>query len=462
MSEIIRDKTVFTLSEVAKSVQKTLAERYSTPFWIKAEMNKLNYYSHSGHCYPELVEKINGRVVAQMRSTLWSDDYLNINQRFLNLLHEPLKDGIKILFQAKIKYDAQYGLSLHIMDIDPSYTLGDLELEKQLSIERLKKEGIFYQNKNHLLPLLPQRIAIISVETSKGYADFMEVIENNPYGYRFFHMLFPAILQGENAIDSINFQLSRIEKVKSHFDVVAIIRGGGGDVGLSCYNNYSLARTIALFPLPVLTGIGHATNETVCEMTSFQNAITPTKIAEFLIQKFHNFSVPLSESKVKIIRLTKQQLHEKNGLLQNTARLYKHLAIGMISENKYHLSQLSRSMMQEAGFRFRTEKNRVQNMAQSLGKDIKGILQQGAQDISTLNTTLVRGSKSRISNQQVAVQTLEKNVEILNPLHVLKRGFSITLLHGKAVRSTNELKPDDNVLTQLFDGSFESNVKKIE
>src|SRR5690606_24767693 len=159
--------------------------------------------------------------------------------------------------------------------------------------------------------LLPQRIAIISVESSKGYADFTHIIEQNPWGYKFFHYLFPSLLQGDNASQSIINQLHRIEKVSHHFDVVAVVRGGGGDVGLSCFNDFALARQIATFPLPVITGIGHATNETVVEMISFFNAITPTKLAEFLIQRFHNFANPVEEAQRKIVDRCRNVLKEE-------------------------------------------------------------------------------------------------------------------------------------------------------
>ncbi|MDZ7740193.1 MAG: exodeoxyribonuclease VII large subunit [Bacteroidota bacterium] len=253
-----------------------------------------------------------------MRANLWKDDYLRINEKFLKITKEPIKDNIAILFSAKIKFHPVYGLSLQIMDIDPSYTLGELEREKQETIEKLKKKEIFENNIKLKRAKLPQRIAIISVETSKGYSDFTNVIENNEWGYKFFHMLFPSLLQGDNAIKEMVKQLKRIKLVKDHFDVVAIIRGGGGDVGLSCYNNYELAREVALFPLPVLSGIGHSTNETVVEMIAHRNNITPTKLAEFLIQEFHNFSVPVKDGQKsiannsrEIIKTTKLELQEK-------------------------------------------------------------------------------------------------------------------------------------------------------
>src|SRR5690606_8335154 len=311
---------IFTLSQVAAKIKKTLAERYSQSYWIKAEMNKLNLYQHSGHCYPDLVEKRNGKVISQIRANLWQSDYQNINKRFLEVLKEPLKDGIKILFLARIHFHSAHGLSLQIIDIDPSFTLGDLEQEKQETIKKLNAEGVFKLNKSRKLALLPQRIAVISVETSKGYEDFLSVLNQNSWNYAFFCYLFPSILQGDKAVNGIIGQLERIKKVLTHFDAVVIIRGGGGDIGLSSFNQYKLSKAIAEFPLPVLTGIGHTANETVSEMVSYYNAITPTKLAEFLIQKFHNFSVPIKEAEQKVIDLSLRFLHDTKSSFENITR----------------------------------------------------------------------------------------------------------------------------------------------
>src|SRR5690554_3217261 len=241
MPEIIDNKTVFSLFEVAKSIRKTLAARYTQSYWISAELNKLNFYKHSGHCYPDLVEKKDGKIIAEMRSILWGSDFQRINKQFQEITKEPLKDGIGILIQAAISYDELYGLSLRIIDIDPTFSLGVLAREKQEAIDRLKKEGIFDLNKNVPFPLLPKRIALISVETSKGLADFLKILQNNAWNYRFEFLLFPALLQGDRAVPSILAQIKNIADRIEEFDAVALIRGGGGDVGLSCYNEYTLA-----------------------------------------------------------------------------------------------------------------------------------------------------------------------------------------------------------------------------
>jgi exodeoxyribonuclease VII large subunit len=434
MAEKVDDRTVFSLLEVTKSIQKTLNARYKSSFWVKAEMNKLNFYKHSGHCYPELVEKKDGRVIAQIKSYIWKDDYFRINDRFVDTLNEPLKDGIKILFLAKITFDPAHGLSLWIMDIDPCYTLGDLEREKQETVIRLKSEGIFDKNKTLKFPLLPQRIAIISVETSKGYADFLKVIETNSWGYRFFGYLFPSLLQGDNAVQSIAGQLKRIKKVIRHFDVVAVIRGGGGDIGLSCFNSYQLAKAIALFPIPVITGIGHATNETVAEMIAFSNAITPTKLAEYLIQKFHDFSIPVQNAEKKI--------------LEKSARILKEEKIRFVSETKLFRS-VTDNMLISNNNNLKTNKT---NIVKSVGTfcNVKKIA------IAQLKEKLQLQSLLKTKNTLTELNSIEKNVANMSPENVLKRGYSITQLNGKSLKNISQVKNGDILNTVIYEGNITS------
>ncbi len=436
MSDTIQDRKVFSLMEVSRSIQKTLQERYTSTFWVKAEMNKLNKYKHSGHCYPELVEKQDGKIITQMRAILWRDDYLRADANFLSLLKEPLKDGIKILFLAKISFDPAYGLSLHILDIDPAFTLGDLEREKQESISKLKAAGIYERNKLVPLALLPQRIAIISVESSKGFADFSNVLKSNPWQYAFFYMLFPSLLQGDKAVPGIIAQLQRIKKVQKHFDLVAIIRGGGGDVGLSCYNNFELAQAIALFPLPVFTGIGHATNETVCEMISHTNAITPTKLADLLLQKFHNYSVPVKEAEERISDLAMRYLTEQKAYFDSELKLFRSVC-----------KNLMNSQMQE-----------LNHISVSLRKTPKQFFPSRMLDFSVATDRIVRATKQYIEQQNTSIKHLTKNLDLLHPDQVLKRGYSITTVKGKSITKAGQVSSGDTIITKLFEGQISSTV----
>jgi len=434
MSEKVNDKKVYSLLQVTKSIQKTISDRYASSFWVKAEMNKLNYYKQSGHCFPELVEKQDGKIIAQINATLWKEDFLQINNNFLNTLKEPLKDGIKILFLARVSFDPTYGLALRIIDIDPDFTMGDLQREKQETIHKLLAEGIFNRNKNLSLPLLPKRIAIISVETSKGYVDFLKVIEGNEWKYKFFHFLFPSLLQGEKAVDSIIRQFERIRTVINHFDVVVILRGGGADIGLSCYNHYSLAKEIALFPIPVLTGIGHATNETVSEMISFSNAITPTKLAEFLLQKMHNFSVPVQRALEKIIDKSRRLLLEEKTKFQSEVKLFSSVTENILIRNHHTLRAESQSLLQQALFRFRNEK----------------LL------LISFRDDCLEQSGLFLKKQTVDLVNIEKNVQNMDPINVLKRGYSMTLLKGKAIRDLENVQAGDELNTVLYKGNIKS------
>ena len=319
------------------------------------------------------------------------------------------------LFPYTTLFRSIHGLSLHILDIDPSFTLGEMECEKQETIARLKQENVFEENKKLAFPVLPRRIAIISVETSKGYADFLNVIETNPWGYKFFHMLFPSLLQGEHAVHALLNQFRRIKKVKSHFDVVAIIRGGGGDVGLSCYNDYELAKEIAGFPLPVLTGIGHSTNETVVELIANRNNITPTKLAEFFIQCFHNFSVPLKDNQQNLVDLARYVIDNAESLIIKQSEYLAVLSQKVIESNRSHLSHLAE-----------TQQIHIRNYLLASRKELEQI---------------------------------ENKLAILNPVNVLKRGYSITCLNNKTLKQATAVKAGDEITTRLFKGKIISVVK---
>jgi exodeoxyribonuclease VII large subunit len=283
-------------------------------------------------------------------------------------------------------------------------------------------------------------MAVISVETSKGYADFIKIIHSNAHGYLFFHLLFPSLLQGEKAIASIMSQLNRIRKVKDHFDLVVIVRGGGDDIGLSCYNDYRLARAIAEFPLPVLTGIGHSTNETVCEMISYSNAITPTKLAEWLLQKFHDFREPVETANKTIIDKSFRLISEQKTRFRSEVKLFRSVTVNMLQRSRNDMKIQMGSLLQQSIFRFRNEKahliqfqNRIPGAAHILLKS--------------------RGIELGHISQQI------KN---MSPENVLRRGYSITLLNGKSIKSFEEVQPGDTVNTTIFQGHITSIVQSTD
>lgn len=440
MAEKIEDKQVFSLLEVTRSVQKTIARRYARTYWIKAEMNKLNHYIHSGHAYPDLVEKKDGKIVAEMRGTIWRSTYQRINTEFIKYLGEPLKDGITMIFEASITFHPMYGMGLNISDIDVSYVLGELEKEKKESIAKLKKEGLFHRNKQLPFPLIPKRLAIISVETSKGLSDFYKIIQNNPWGYKIETTLYPALLQGDKSIPSILHQLISIRNDLHEYDVVTIIRGGGGEVGLASYNNYQLAKAIALFPIPVLTGIGHATNETVCEMVAYKNAITPSSLAEIVLQKFHDFANVLRTAEQQIAYQVERQFAvEKQKITYN---------IHTINWRSQNLIQRKKQYLEH-------------NMLQFIAGSTRLIEEQQRQ-IKNNKQQITTGSQRLIEDQKQIIANDKKILHLADPVKILQKGFALVWHEGKIITNTSQLKEGDIIRNQLRDGEVESEILKIK
>ena len=417
MSETIEEKQVFSLLEVTRSVQRTIAKRYARTYWIKAEMNKLNHYTHSGHAYPDLVEKKDGKIVAEMRGTIWRSTYQRINTEFVKYLGEPIKDGISLIFEASITYHPMYGMGLNIVDIDVSYVLGELEKEKKESIAKLKKEGLFDRNKKVPFPLLPKRIAIISVETSKGLSDFYKIIRNNPWEYKLEYTLYPALLQGDKSIPSILNQLASIRDHMEEYDVVTIIRGGGGEVGLASYNNYYLAKAVAQFPIPVLTGIGHATNETVCEMVAYKNAITPSNLAEFLLQHFNDFA--------NILRTAEQQI-------------------------AYRVER-----------KFSVEREKISYNINTINWRSQNLIQRANQIIENNKIQVTAGSNRILDEQRRHIANNKMILKLADPITILNKGFAMVWHNGKIVTSSTQIKEGDTIVNQLRDGEVQSKVLKI-
>lgn len=414
MSSIIENQQIFTLLDVCRSIRKTLLSRYGSAFWVKAEMHKLNPYPASGHCFPDLLQKQGREIVAEMRSVLWKADFERINNRFLEIVKEPLRDGIEIVFQARIQYDPRYGLSLRIMDIDPLYALGSLERERALCVKRLREENLWNLNRDRFLPPVPNRIAVISSQTSKGYSDLLRTLADNPWRYGFHVELFPALLQGESALESLLKALESVWERNTEFDAVLIVRGGGGDVGLNVYNRFELARTVCLFPIPVLTGIGHSTNLTVCEEVAYFHGITPTQLGVFLLQCCRDFDIGLQGKLARISKAAGDFLYRQRSSLESFRSLYRH---------PFSL--------------FRNEERILGDFVERLE----------------------RGSLSCLNRSGLRLREQEKAVKWADPQRMLRKGYSLTYLNGKILNSVAGLQAGDLLQTRFRDGLAESRVE---
>lgn len=457
--ETFNEKPVYTLTEISQSIRSVMTKAYPRPYYIKAEIVRLNYYPHSGHCYPELAEKEGNKIKTQMRAIIWSSQFREINDRFAKLTGEPLKEGINILCLATIEYDVKYGLSLHIQNIEPTYTMGDMIRNKMLVIERLKKENLFDANKKRPLPLIPKRIAVISVETSKGYGDFMITLDRNPYQYKFSCVLFPSILQGEKAIKTITARLDEIKMQQDNFDCVVIIRGGGGDVGLSCYDDYELTSHIAAFPLPIIAGIGHATNVTVSDMVAYQSKITPTDVANFFIERFRSFDEKLEETKVFIRQYATISLQEAKAVLTQLEQGRNSIAAKTIALERSKLQQSDTICKHFSDKIINNEKMNVEHIAHKLNLANSKLIAPQKQQIEHLEKMCQYLSLQLLKKRSEEVDTIENKISLLHPDNILKRGYSITYLNSKVITQKDEVKTKDVIVTKLYDGEITSIVE---
>ncbi|MCQ2280472.1 MAG: exodeoxyribonuclease VII large subunit [Bacteroidales bacterium] len=452
------DKPVYTLTQVGQSIQSMIERTYKYPYYIQAEMVRLNRYPRTGHCFPELVEKEGNRIKAQMRAVIWNNNFDRINDNFERITGEPLKDGITILCLATIQFSPQYGLALYIQDIEPSYTLGEMARNRQKTIARLKAEGIFDANKRLKMPLLPQRIAVISIETSKGYSDFMVTLQGDKHHYLFETELFPSLLQGEKAVTTMTEQLNQIEKRVGEFDCVAIIRGGGGDVGLSCYDDYTLARRVATFPLPILSGIGHSTNETITDNVSFANKITPTEAACYLINRFVDFENRVNELKEMLLKAARLLLERENLIINKSESDLKLTTQKLISRESQRLVEIKTDLKIAGKNIIETHKRNLDSFSAALQRETSNRLSTEKFALDKFQSDIYIYSKQQLAHETAAIMHLEEKLQLLNPSNILRRGFSITYHNGVAVTNAAALKTGDSLKTVFYEGETLSSV----
>jgi exodeoxyribonuclease VII large subunit len=361
-----------------------------------------------------LVDKEEDIVRAEIRAVVWANRYRAIAPVFERATGTRLAKGIKILFQATVNFHERYGLKLTINNIDPSYTVGELAVKRKEILERLFKEELIERNRELEFPLVPQRIGIISSATAAGYEDLMSHLMNNVYGYRFDTRLYEAVMQGDRAEASVVEALHKCANDAGQLDVVVIVRGGGGQVDLHCFDSYEIGKAVALLPLPVISGIGHQRDVTVVDEVSNRRAKTPTAAADMIITCIREFEDRLDTLANSIV---------------HGVRMFT-------SENQKVLSALSKRLEVSTG-------NKLLEQTHLLTSSIKGL----------------RYVSKFLKNERQRLKAAESSVNHLNPRNVLKRGYSITYNNGKALKNISDIQKGDSLRTVLSEGEFTSVVE---
>ena len=409
----MRSEKFHTLFELNRLVRETIECEMPNEYWVEAELSECRELR--GHCYMELIEKDEQTAtpIAKASAKCWASKWILVRPYFERTTGQRLVAGMKVLLKVYPQFHEAFGFSWIVTDIDPTYTLGDMARKRQEIIRQLKEEGVFDLQKELTLPLFCQRIAVISSETAAGYGDFCNQLADNPYGFQFQTQLFPAIMQGEGVEQSIINALERI--YDQPFDCVVIIRGGGATSDMSGFDTLALAEHVANFPIPIITGIGHDRDESILDMVSHTRVKTATAAAALLIDHLKEVLDTVNNAQNSITRLVQQKLSTLSTQLSSVSEAIPRLFSIVKTRQEAKIDALQQRLPMLIERRFLAENHRLQLM--------------------------------------------EEKLKALDPQLLLKRGYSITLHKGRAVKDATTLKAGDEIETRLAQGLIHSIVK---
>jgi exodeoxyribonuclease VII large subunit len=453
------DKQNLSLSELTIKIKEVIEDNFFENVWVVAEIGEIKY-NRNGHAYLELIEKDkdNERILAKTKATIWSYTLRMLKPYFETTTGQELGTGLKILVGVKVEYHELYGFSLNILDIDPTYTLGDIERKRLEIISRLESEGVIGMNRELELPLVCQKIAIISSPTAAGYEDFVNQIQSNSQNYHFYFSLFPSVMQGDQAETSIIASLNQIYEHADFFDCVVIIRGGGSRSDLMCFDNYNLAYYITQFPLPVITGIGHDKDVSIVDMVSNSSLKTPTAVAEFLIERMETFDQRLEEAAGSLQNLVREFLYAENDKLQSLSHRFIPLVQKIIHHEANKLELAGQKLTMLVKGIIRSNELNIRQIQLDLKINLKNFYKLRKKDILSLMNRLFSVEKQQFIRHKLKLGYLENSISHFNPMNVLKKGYSITKKNGKTITDSSVVGNNDFIETVLFKGKINSRV----
>ena len=457
MSEEVK---TYTLSELQHEIKESISEQFPFAVWIVAEINTLTRHK-SGHCYMELVQKskTSNSIIAQARATVWANKFSFISAYFESETDSELAAGMNVMLQVTITYHEVYGLSLNVIGINPTYTIGDMERAKKEIIARLINEGVFDMNKTQSFPAVVQNIAVISSSTAAGYGDFVNHLETNTYGYHINITLFEAAMQGEQTETSVLDALNRIGEEYENYDAVAIIRGGGSKNDLSWFDNYNIAYMVTQFPLPVISGIGHERDESIVDMVAHTRMKTPTAVANFIIDYNAQFEEQVDSTSSEIFDIAKDFLMNSEMYLNNMTMSIMKIRT-LLSKHTERCDRIMSEIRTGLNVRMKEEEMKLNMIGNKLETSPKRLISEQESHLNGIKELISRTTKHRIEKANEKLSFLEHRLTLNDPRTILKRGYSITRINGKVVTNDLETNDGDIMETLLYDGKVTSVVKK--
>lgn len=430
-------ETAISLVEFNRRIGGLLHDASVQRCWVVAETSDVR--QSGGHCYLELVQKNaqTGQTLARMRGIVWASVYARLRCEFERATGQPFASGMNVMVEVSANFHEQYGLSVVITGINPTYTLGDMARQRLEILNRLRREGIIDMNKQLPWVDVAQRVAVISAAGAAGYGDFMNQLHNNPSGIKFYTCLFPAVMQGQSTVTSVIAALERINDYADLFDCVVIIRGGGSTSDLNSFDNYDLAANVAQFPLPVICGIGHDRDNTVVDSVASVRVKTPTAAAEWLLDR------------------AQSALDHVNALTD----MVVDSATQMLSGARQQLAYFTSGIPLMADNIVVRHRARLQQIAAAIPVVAARRIDGAGKDLAFASQRVAMAARQCVANERQRVTGLEKQVELLSPDRVLRRGYSLTLRDGYVVTSASSLRAGDSLVTRFADGERTSVVE---
>jgi len=438
----MNEKTL-SLYELNSLVRMTIEQTLSREYWVEAELSECR--TNRGHCFMELIEKDerSNTPIARASAKCWQSTWSLMQPYFERTTGQSLHAGLKVRLKVYAQFHEAYGFSWIVTDIDPTFTMGDMARKRQEIIRQLKAEGIFDLQKSLELSHFCLNIAVISSETAAGYGDFVNQLADSPYNFQ--TRLFPATMQGEQVEQSIIKALEQIYNcqlsiINYQFDAVVIIRGGGATADLSGFDTLALAENVAQFPLPIITGIGHDRDESILDMVSHTRVKTPTAAAQFLISNLDRTQQRIDTCRERATRYAQVKMETER------------LRMARIAERIPTLFTIVKTR----------EEARLQRLMQSAVTLTGQHIMQQRQHCEKLHIRSIASCEQRLLKEHHRLALLTQRAQALDPVLLLKRGYSITMCNGKVVRSPKELHPGDELETRLAQGTVRSEVKSEE
>lgn len=450
-----------SLGELQSLIRQGIDKAHPLPYWVAAEISELKV-NYSGHCYLELVEKGGENHVprAKASAVIWRSSYAMISSYFSSATGgQALGAGLKVLVKVVVSYHELYGLSLQITDIDPAYTLGDMEQQRQATIARLQQDGVYDMNRELPLPGVIQRIAVISSRNAAGYQDFMK--ELTASAYRFDVTLFDAFMQGAGSEDSIVHALEEAAGQADRFDALVLIRGGGSQSDLGSFNSYRLCCYLAQFPLPLLTGIGHDKDQSVADLVAAVALKTPTAVAVYLKKGMEAFDARLDALYDELTAWVSGTIDAQRNALKNAAFALSREAMQRIHDSRLRLGQTGGRLQYAAGMSLRRGTDRLSGWRDRLGQGARFALSNGDMRLDNLRQMLVHRSREYAASRGKELSLLGDLVRSNDPQRIMERGFAVVRSGGRVITDAAQLDEGGRIEIEIRKHIVEAEIKRI-